>query len=96
MTVAGTQTPFDRVWAAVMPAGSHGRDMGRNCTGAQRSAVCAVAIPVTAWKRVHLTVEQGGRPTESPRYTHRARAARAPRVVLPPKGGGGGGYYVKE
>ena len=43
MTVAGTLSPFDQVSVTVMPAGS---DMGETVRG--HSAVCAMAMPLTA------------------------------------------------
>ena len=70
MTVAGTLSPFDQVSVTVMPAGS---DMGETVRG--HSAVCAMAMPLTAWKHMHFTVEQVGGSTKSPQYTHRARTA---------------------
>ena len=50
-----TVRPFCRVQATVMPAGNHERDMGGTVRG--HSAVCAMAIPFTAWKHMHFTVE---------------------------------------
>ena len=55
MTVAGTLSPFDWVWATVMPTGSHERDIGETVRG--HSAVCAMVITFTAWKYMHFTVE---------------------------------------
>ena len=77
MTVTGT-LPFDRMYVTVMPTGSHERDMGDTVKG--HSAVCAMAIPFTAWKHMQFTVEQVGRSTKSPQYTHRARTACALRA----------------
>ena len=73
MTVAGTLSPSDRVWVTVMPAGSHERDMGEAVRG--HSAALAKAIPFTAWKRLHFTVEWVGRSTKSNQHTRRTRAA---------------------
>ena len=78
MTVAGTQSPFDRMWVTLMPARSHERDMGETVRG--HSAVCAMVVPFTASKRMHFTVEQVGGSTKSPQYTHRARGACAARA----------------
>ena len=101
MPVAGTPTPFDRVWVRVMSAGSHGRDMSETVRG--HGAVCAMAMPFASWKHVHFTVERVGRSTKSPQYTQRARTActspahrvyiaRAPRIVLPLWAGESGGW----
>ena len=85
MTVAGTLSPFHRVWVTVMPAGSHERDMGDTARG--HDAVCAMVIPLTACKTHALRRQQVGRSTKSPQYPEpRARrvcTAHAPRTVLP-------------
>ena len=75
MTVGGTLSPFDRVQVRMMPAGGL-ENLGENVRG--HSAVCAMAIPFTAWK--HFTAEKVGRSTNSPQYMHCARTACAPRA----------------
>ena len=71
MRVAGTLSPFDWIEVTVMPTGSHERETGEIVRG--RHAVCAMAIPVTAWKHMHFTIEYVGTSTKSPQCTHRVR-----------------------
>ena len=57
--VAGTLSPSDQMSVTVMPAGSHERGMGETVTG--HGAVCAMALPFTAWKHIHFIVTQVAR-----------------------------------